>query len=120
MTGSPIIGIVDDDPGVRGSINSLVRAIGMTPRCFASAPELLAQDAGAFACIVSDVQMPGMSGLELQAEMRLRLWQVPLIMMTAFPADHVRDQALGAGACAFLTKPIDPDALIDAIEAAIG
>lgn len=119
MPASPIIAIVDDDPGVRGSIDSLVRSTGMTPCSFASAGELLAAGDEALACIVTDLHMPEMTGLELQAEMQRRGWAVPLIVMTAFPTDAARKQAMGAGARAFLTKPVDPDSLLDAIEAAI-
>lgn len=116
----PTIGIVDDDPGVRGSIDSLVRSAGMTPHCFAGAGDLLEMGGGRLACIVTDLHMPEMTGLELQAEMLRLGWTVPLILMTAFPTDAAREQAMGAGARAFLTKPVDPDALLDAIEAAIG
>jgi FixJ family two-component response regulator len=117
---SPIIGIVDDDPGMRGSIDSLIRSTGMIPRVFASAGELLAAGVAELACIVSDLHMPEMTGLELQAVLQVRGSTVPLIVMTAFPTDAARKQAMDAGARAFLTKPVDPDALIDAIEAAIG
>jgi len=68
------------------------------------------------ACIVTDLHMPGMTGLELQAEIVRRGWVLPLIMMTAYPTDAARDQALAAGAAAFLTKPIDPDRLLEAIQ----
>jgi FixJ family two-component response regulator len=116
-----IIGIVDDDPDVRGSLDSLLRSVGLVPRCFGSAEALLAGDArDGIACIVTDLHMPGMTGLELQAEARRRGWSQPVIMMTAFPTDATRAEALAGGAVAFLTKPIDPDALLDAVDAAIG
>jgi FixJ family two-component response regulator len=118
---SPIIGIVDDDPDVRGSLDSLMRSAGMTPRCFSCAEELLAHAAqGEFACIVTDLHMPGMTGLELQAEVGRRGWRQPVILMTAYPTDAARAQAMSAGAVAFLTKPVDPDALLEAIENIIG
>jgi FixJ family two-component response regulator len=114
-----LIAIVDDDPGVRGSVDSLIRSAGMISCAFASGEDLLAyRDPAALACIVTDLHMPGMTGLELQAEMRRRGWDNPVIMMTAFPTSVARDQALGAGAAAFLTKPVDPDRLIEAIERA--
>ncbi len=117
MIPSPVIAIVDDDPGVRGSLDSLLRSAGMTSLPFACAEELLASGAQAqLACIVTDLHMPGMTGLDLQAEIARRGWPHPVIMMTAFPTDAARDQALGAGAVAFLTKPIDPDSLLEAIE----
>lgn len=117
---SPIIAIVDDDPDVRGSLDSLLRSAGMTPRCFAGAEDMLATDAHEeLACIVTDLHMPGMTGLDLQAEIGARGWRTPLILVTAYPTDAARDQATMAGACAFLTKPVDPDRLLDAIEDAI-
>ena len=116
----PTIAIVDDDPDVRGSIDSLLRSAMMNPRCFASAEEMLA--AGIeddLACIVTDLHMPGLTGLELQAEAGRRGWSVPIIIMTAYPTEIVRGQAEKAGAVAFLTKPVDPEGLLDAIERAV-
>ncbi|MFC7556700.1 response regulator transcription factor [Pseudoroseomonas wenyumeiae] len=77
------------------------------------------QDARASACVVTDLHMSDMSGLELQSELARRGWLQPVIFMTAFPTDTTRTQALAAGATAFLTKPIDPDALLDAIKSAM-
>ncbi|WP_454762194.1 response regulator transcription factor [Caulobacter segnis] len=116
MKPSPVIAIVDDDPGVRGSLDSLLRSVGLTSLAFTSAEDLLSSGLeGPVACIVSDLHMPGMTGLELQAEITRRGWALPLIMMTAYPTEAARDQALAAGAVAFLTKPVDPDRLLDAI-----
>jgi FixJ family two-component response regulator len=116
---SPIIAIVDDDSDVRGSLDSLLRSAGMNSLGFASAEALLGSGAEArLACIVTDLHMRGMTGLELQAEIARRGWSQPLIVMTAYPTDESRDLALGAGAAAFLTKPIDPDAFLEAIERA--
>ena len=117
MTRSSVIAVVDDDPGVRGSLDSLLRSAGMTSLPFTSAEALL--DSGQqthVACVVTDLHMPGMTGLELQAEIVRRGWSLPLIMMTAYPTPAAREQALAAGAVAFLTKPIDPDCLLDAIQ----
>lgn len=120
MFALPVIAIVDDDPDVRGSLDSLLRSAAMNARCYAGAEELLASAAeGELACIVTDLHMPGMTGLDLQAELSRRQWAVPLIMMTAYPTDAARRQALRGGASAFLAKPIDPDGLIEAIERAI-
>jgi FixJ family two-component response regulator len=121
MQPSSIIGVVDDDPGVRGSIDSFIRASGMTTIAFESAEDLLASGVeDELACIVSDIHMPGLSGLDLQREMKRRGWPHPMILMTAFPTPEARDQAMSAGAIAFLTKPIDPDHLLDAIESVTG
>ncbi|MET0745639.1 MAG: response regulator [Microvirga sp.] len=115
-----MIAIVDDDPGIRGSLDSLLRSANMTGIAFPRAEALLAfGDPESLACVVTDLHMPGMTGLELQAEMILRGWRLPVIVMTAFPTDASRTRVLEGGARAFLTKPIDPDALLDAIVAAL-
>jgi FixJ family two-component response regulator len=113
------VAIVDDDAGVRGSLDSLMRSAGLVPRSYAGGASLLADPAhGALACIVTDLHMPDMTGLELQAEIVRRGWRQPVILMSAFPTDAVCRQAIEAGVVAFLTKPIDPDALLEAIERA--
>ncbi|MDF0544269.1 response regulator [Sphingobium sp. H39-3-25] len=111
------IAIVDDDPDVRGSLDSLMRSAGFMARCFASAEALLCDAAyDALGCIVTDVHMPGMDGLDLQAEIARRGWTKPMIVMTAYPTETARERAMAAGALAFLTKPVDPDMLLEAIE----
>jgi FixJ family two-component response regulator len=120
MQPSTIIGIVDDDSGVRGSIDSFIRSNGMRTLEFESAEQLLNSGAEAsLACIVTDLYMPGASGLDLQREAKRRGWNQPLIIMTAFPTDDARDEAMRNGAVAFLSKPIDPDTLLDLIEQVI-
>jgi len=117
---APLIAIVDDDPGVRGSLDSLLRSAGLASLSFDSAEHLLACDAGArIGCIATDLHMPGMTGLELQAELARRGWRQPVIVMTAFPTDASRAQAEAAGAIAFLVKPIDPDLFLAAIDSAL-
>lgn len=116
MAQASLIAVVDDDPDVRASLDSLMRSVGLAVRCFGSAQDLLADDeARAAACVVTDLHMPGMSGLQLQRELARRGWTQPLIMMTAYPTNEARREAMGGGAAAFLTKPIDPDALLEAI-----
>jgi FixJ family two-component response regulator len=115
-----VVAIVDDDAGVRGSLESLLRSVGWIGRPFADgAALLLSGEEGGISCIITDLNMPEMSGLALQAEMTRRGWTQPVIMMTAFPTDTARDQALAGGAHAFLVKPVDPDALLDAVEQAV-
>ncbi|WP_066721546.1 response regulator transcription factor [Sphingomonas pituitosa] len=115
---TPLIAIVDDDPAVRGSVDSLLRSAGMRGRTFAAAEALLGPDRlEEFDCIVTDLHMPGMSGIDLQVELARRGCAHPLIVMTAFPTEAASARAMAAGARAFLGKPIDPDALLDAIEA---
>lgn len=120
MPASRIVAIVDDDPDVRGSLDSLLRSVGRAPRGFASAEDLLASGIERdLICVVTDLHMPGMTGLELQAEMTRRGWAVPVIVVTAYPTDAAREQAIAGGAAAFLTKPVDPDGLLEAIEQAV-
>jgi FixJ family two-component response regulator len=120
LPGSDSIAVVDDDPGVRGSIVSLLRSTGRTGVPFAAAEDLLAYaDWKSLRCIVTDLHMPGMSGADLQQVLNEERWPLPLIMMTAFPTAAVRENIMTKGACAFLTKPIDPDALLDAVEQAM-
>jgi FixJ family two-component response regulator len=117
---SPVIAIVDDDPGVQGSLDSLLRSVGLISLKFSSAEALLGAGLESqLACIITDLHMPGMTGLELQAEILRRGWAQPLIMLTAYPTDIAREQALAAGAAAFVTKPIDPDLLLEAIQALV-
>jgi FixJ family two-component response regulator len=120
VTRSTIIAIVDDDPGVRGSIVSLLRSADFESCAFATAEELLdSDDQDALACIVTDLHIPGMTGIALQQALIAAGWPQPLIAMTAFPTPAAREHMIAHGACAFLTKPIDPDALLDAIGAAL-
>ncbi len=120
MPPSQRVAIVDDDPGVRGSIVSLLRSVGLTGVPFADGGALLdSPHLEAFACIVTDVHMDGVDGPALQTELRRRGCAAPLIVMTAFPTATTRQQMLAAGARAFLTKPIDPDTLLEAIEDAV-
>lgn len=120
MSPPTLVAIVDDDPAIRGSVDSFLRSAGLTSLGFASAEDLLADAAQArWACIVTDLHMPGMTGLDLLAEITRRGWHHPVIVMTAYPTDASRNQALRGGAAAFLTKPIDPDGLLAAIEDAI-
>lgn len=120
MSGTCLIAIVDDDPLVRDSIDSLVRSEGLATAMFAGGSELLGfgrtDEVG---CVVTDLNMPGMTGLELQGEIAKKGWRVPIIFMTAFPTPEAQAQAMAAGAMRFLTKPVDPDELLDAISQAI-
>jgi FixJ family two-component response regulator len=113
-----VIAIVDDDPDVRGSLNSLFRSAGLASVAFGSAEDLLADDPTRFSWIITDLHMPGMTGLELQTEVCRRGIHVAIILMTAFPTHASEEQAIAAGARAFMAKPIDPDILLETIEAA--
>ena len=121
MPPSQLVAIVDYDPGVRGSIVSLLRSAGLTGVQFNEGGALLASpQLEGFSCIVTDVHMDGVDGRELQEELNRRGCAHPLIVMTAFPTSPVREQMLACGARAFLTKPVDPDTLLEAIADAIG
>jgi FixJ family two-component response regulator len=116
-----MISIIDDDASVRAAIDRLVRSLGYAARSFASADEFLrspcANDAS---CVIADVQMPGMSGIELQNVLIARGRRLPIIFITAFPDEGIRARALEAGAMCFLAKPFDGPTLIRYLEAAVG
>jgi FixJ family two-component response regulator len=116
----PVVSVVDDDDSVRASIGALVRSLGYTAYAYASAEELLdSGEAAASDCLVADIQMPGMSGIELQRTLARQGHQVPIIFITAFPEDRIRSQVLAAGAVGLLSKPCDGDVLVNCIEAAL-
>ena len=111
--------VVDDDEAVRDSLQWLLEGKDYRVKCFESAEAFLARfDVREVACLICDIRMEGMTGLELQAEIDRLGCDCAMIVMTAFPTPASQAQALGAGARAFLTKPIDPDLLLDAIEGA--
>jgi len=116
-----VVAIVDDDGSVRTALMGLLRAAGYRARAFASAKELLASGpAREIACLVLDVRMPGMSGLELQAELAARSLRLPIVFITAHGDDEAQRRALQAGAIAFLQKPFDDEALLGSIRAVTG
>jgi FixJ family two-component response regulator len=118
---APLICVVDDDEAVRTGTESLVRAMGYKVEAFASADEFLhSGKAAESACLVTDVQMPGMNGLELQSTLRREGFATPIIFITAFPDAAVRARALGEGGSGFLTKPFEIDMLVECIERILG
>jgi FixJ family two-component response regulator len=116
----PMISIVDDDESVRETLKGLVRSFGLKADVFASAEEFLEsnrlQDT---ACLITDVQMQGMSGVELQTFLLTQGHDMPIIFMTAFPEERIRMRALNAGAIGFLGKPFDEKSLIDCLDKAL-
>jgi FixJ family two-component response regulator len=117
----PMISIVDDDKSVRETTSSLVRSLGLNSSAFASAEEFLLSDQlGNTACLITDVQMQGMSGVELQSQLLAQGRHMPIIFMTAFPEERVRKNVLNAGAIGFLSKPFDEECLIDCLDRALG
>jgi FixJ family two-component response regulator len=115
-----LIAIIDDDASVRATTDSLVRSLGYSVHTFATAEEFLQSGRlDDLSCVIADVQMPGMSGVELHAQLLTQGYRVPFIFFTAFPDERIRAQALKAGAICYLTKPFDGDSLIQALEAAL-
>ena len=113
---TPIIAIVDDEDGIRAGLSTLMRSIDVKPDVFASADAFLEADLARYVCVLSDIQMPGRSGIDLLAHVREIRPELPVILMTAFPDDRVREQARLGGAYRFLAKPCDPDMLVDLVE----
>src|SRR5258705_2233368 len=105
---------------MRATTHTIVRSLGHCVHTFASAEEYLRSNRlDALSCVIADVQMPGMSGVELQAHLLTQGYRVPFIFFTAFPDKRIRAQALRAGAICYLTKPFDGDSLIQGLEAAL-
>ena len=112
--------VVDDDDSVRTAIQGLLKSVGLSARAYASGEEFL--DSGVqhlSACLIADIRMPGMSGLELQAKLNAECCLIPTIFITAHGDQEMRLQAMRAGAVEFLSKPFDDDLLIDSVRAAL-
>lgn len=116
----PVISIVDDDESVREATKALIRSLGYATATFASAEEYLRSDrVRDTLCLITDVQMPGMSGVELQDRLIADGQRTPVIFMTAFPEEDIRARVLGAGAFGFLSKPFNDECLIDCLDEAL-
>ena len=121
MSEAPLIAIVDDDVMICEATSDLVEAFGFKARTFRSAGEFLNSDCvSSTACLISDVQMPGMNGLQLHRKLITSGRHIPVIFITAFPDERVRKQALKAGAVCYLSKPFDGESLLSCIRAALG
>ena len=119
MSNPPVILVVDDDASVRVGTENLLSSLGYTAHTFASAEEFLRAGLGNASCVITDVRMPGMSGIELQTVLLTQGHRVPFIFITAFSEETVRAQALSAGAICFLTKPFDKLTLIKCLDTAL-
>ena len=120
MSSAPVIAIVDDDDALRNSLDDLIRSIGFRTLSFPSAEAFLSSDrAQVAACLILDVRMPGMSGLDLQRQIVAAKWQIPIIFVTSHADDVARARSLDAGAVAFLYKPFHEEELLNAIDAAL-
>ena len=114
------VAIVDDDAAIRKGLANLLRAHGVDTRTFASGPDFLkALPLGVPGCLVADVNMPEMTGLELQAELARRGFRIPTVMITAGDDKSYRDKCRALGALACLRKPIESDTLIAAINSSL-
>lgn len=115
-----MIVIVDDDEAIRLGLSSLLRSAGYRASHFASAETLLSSnDLGGVDLVITDIQMPGINGIELQRRLRQDYPSLPVIVMTAFPDPKIRGQALSNGAFRFFGKPFEAGAILEALEAAL-
>jgi FixJ family two-component response regulator len=115
-----LIAIVDDDESVREGMKMLVRSLGYNVSTFGSADEFLkSEQVHDTSCLITDQQMPGLSGIELQDHLVARGHCIPIIFMTGYPDDRVRARAMKAGAVDFLNKPFCSDHFIGCIEKAL-
>ena len=122
MTTTPsLVSVVDDDESVRESLPDLLSEFGFVARGFASAEEFLASDCvDQTKCLILDIAMPGMTGPELQQELKQRRQKIPIIFITAQRDELIRSRVLGQGATECLFKPFSDTALSDAVNAALG
>jgi FixJ family two-component response regulator len=117
---APLIAVVDDDISVRESLDSLIRSVGLEVRAFASAEEFLGSIHPRHAdCLILDVRLPGMSGIELHHHLKARHCEVPTIFITAHATDErTKAEAFSNSTVAYLTKPFSEDELLDAVHSA--
>jgi CheY-like chemotaxis protein len=116
----PLISVVDDDESIRVATRALLRSLGWAVHTFASAEDFLhSPHVNDTSCLIVDVQMPGMSGVELQRVLKARGHSTPVIFISAFPEDRIRAQILEAGAICFLSKPFDEQSLIGCLDRAL-
>jgi FixJ family two-component response regulator len=117
---SRLIAIVDDDQSVQCALQDLIESEGLSTLCFGSAEEFL--DSGAqneAGCLIADIRMPGISGIELQGKLKADRCRIPIIFITAHGDAKMRIQAMRDGAVEFLTKPFDNAVLLETVHAAV-
>jgi FixJ family two-component response regulator len=120
MATDSLISVVDDDESVRESLPDLLREFGFLAQAFSSAEEFLASDyVGETRCLILDIAMPGMTGPELQQELTLRRQEIPIVFITAYGDEAVRQRMLESGAVECLFKPFQESTLIEALKAAL-
>ncbi len=115
-----LVAIVDDDDSMRSALQGLLKSPELRARSFASAEEFLKSGQHRqIACLIADIRMPGMSGLELQAKLNAERCRIPIIFITAHGDEKMRMQALRAGAVEFMAKPFNDEALLESVRAAL-
>jgi FixJ family two-component response regulator len=120
MSENALISIIDDDALARDGIQELVESLGYKAVSFSSAEHFLASGAiTETTCLITDLQMPGLSGLELQEALRSQGHRTPVILMTAYPNESRRNRAIDGGAVGFLSKPFDDASLIECLAATV-
>jgi len=120
MTTRSLVSVVDDDESVRESLPDLLKEFGFAVRAFSAAEEFLASDCvGQTRCLILDVALPGMSGPDLQRELKLRGQQIPIVFITAQKDEGVRSRVVEQGAVDCLFKPFSDTALLEALNAAL-
>jgi FixJ family two-component response regulator len=118
---SRVIAVVDDDKSLQSALQDLIESDGLLAICFSSAEQFLDCDRRHnAACLIADIRMPGMSGLELQAKLNAERCRIPIIFITAYSNAEMRAVAMREGAVAFLTKPFDDAVLLEIVHAAVG
>jgi FixJ family two-component response regulator len=116
-----LVAVVDDDEDVRNAVHAVLKSAGLSPRSFASAEEFLGSGKRSeTACLISDIEMPGMNGLELQARLAEDGGRIPIIFITAYGNTRTRTCAMKAGALDFLEKPFDDEILLERVRTALG
>jgi FixJ family two-component response regulator len=117
---SRLVAIVDDDQSVQRSLQDLIESDGLPAICFGSAEQFLDSEARSkAACLIADIRMPGMSGLELQAKLKAERCRIPVIFITAHGDEEMRIHAMRQGAVEFLNKPFDDAVLLEVVHAAL-
>jgi FixJ family two-component response regulator len=117
---SRLIAIVDDDESLRSALQDLIESDGLSALCFGSAEQFMNSEARhKAACLIADIRMPGMSGLELQAKLKAERYRTPIIFITAHGDAEMRTLAMRDGAVEFLTKPFDDAVLLEIVHAAL-
>ncbi len=117
---SRLVAIVDDDESVQSALQDLIESDGLSALCFSSAEQFLGSEArGKAACLIADIRMSGMSGLELQAKLKAERCRIPIIFITAHGDAEMRTRAIRDGAVEFLSKPFDDAVILEVVHSAL-